>query len=75
MFGSIDPVIVGWDEVDVHVVASVVCFDNLGAFVVHYVECGCIPAGVEVGKNSVNAAIMAPSFLDGMAQARMAFRL
>jgi hypothetical protein len=33
------------------VVASDVCFDGLGAFIVHYVECGCIPAGVEVGKD------------------------
>ncbi len=36
---------------DVHIVAWDVCFDSLGAFVVHYVERGCIPADNEVGKN------------------------
>jgi hypothetical protein len=50
-FGGVDPVIVGWDEVDVHMVASDVCFDCLGAFIVHNVERGGIPAGIEVGKN------------------------
>jgi hypothetical protein len=51
MFSGIDPVIVGWDKVHVHIVALVVCFNSLGSFVVHYVECGCIPVGAEVGKN------------------------
>jgi hypothetical protein len=32
-------------------IVSDVCFGGLGAFIAHYVECGCIPAGVEVGKN------------------------
>ncbi len=50
-FGSIDPVIVGWDEVDVHMVALDVCFNSLGAFIVHNVEHGCKPMGIEVGKN------------------------
>jgi hypothetical protein len=51
-FGIVDTVIVGWDEVDVHMVGSDVCFDSLGAFIVHYVEHGCIPpAGVDVGNN------------------------
>jgi hypothetical protein len=50
-FGGIDPVIVGWDEGDIHMVASDVCFDSLGAFVVHYIERGCITVGVDVGKN------------------------
>ncbi len=36
---------------DVHKVVLDVYFDSLGAFVVHYVERGCIPAGVEVGMN------------------------
>ncbi len=34
-FGGIDSVIVGWDEVDVHIVASDVQFDGLGTFIVH----------------------------------------
>ncbi len=50
-FGSVDPVIVGWNKVDVHMVASDGCFNNLGAFIVHNVECGRILAGIEVGKN------------------------
>ncbi len=50
-FGGIDLVIVGWDKVDFHMVALDVCSDSLGAFIVHNVERGCIPAGVEVGKN------------------------
>ncbi len=50
-FGGIDPVIVGWDEVDVHIVVSGVCFYGLGVFIVHYVERGCIPVGIEVDKN------------------------
>ncbi len=36
MVGGVDPVIVGWDEVDVHVVVLDVCFNGLGAFIVHY---------------------------------------
>ncbi len=39
-FGSTDSVIVGWDEVDVHMVALDVRFDGLGAFIVHNVERG-----------------------------------
>ncbi len=50
-FGGVDPVIVGWDEVDVNMVVLDVCFDGLGALIVHYVERGCIPTGVEVRKN------------------------
>ncbi len=50
-FGGVDPVIVGWDKVDVHMVVMDVCFDSLGAFVVHYLERGCVLAGVEDGKN------------------------
>ncbi len=32
-------------------VVSDVCFDGLGAFVAYYIEHGCIPMGVEDGKN------------------------
>ncbi len=32
--------IAGWDEVDVHMVALDVCFDGLGTFIIHNVECG-----------------------------------
>jgi hypothetical protein len=39
-FGGIDSVIVGWDKVDVHMVASDVHFDGFGTFVVHNVERG-----------------------------------
>ncbi len=49
-FGGVNPVIV-WDKVDVHMVASDMCFDCLGAFVVHHVEHWCIPMGIEVDKN------------------------
>ncbi len=63
-FGGVDPVIVGWDKVDVHMVALDVCFNGLGAFIVHNVERGCISAG----------AIMAPSAIEGMAWTRMVFR-
>ncbi len=42
---GIDPVIVGWDKVDAHMVVLDVCFDGLGTFIVHYVEPGCIPTG------------------------------
>jgi hypothetical protein len=51
VLGGVDPVIVGWDEVDAHMVALDVCFDGLGAFIVHNVEHGRIPTGIEVGKN------------------------
>ncbi len=47
-FGRIYLVIVGGDEVDVHVVSPDVGFDCLGAFVVHAIEHGCISTGVEV---------------------------
>ncbi len=51
-FGGNDSVIVGWDKGNVHMIISYVCFDGLGAFIVRYIEDGCIPAGVEeVGKN------------------------
>ena len=46
-FGRIYSVIVGGDEVDVHVVAPDVGFNCLGAFVVHDIERGCISTGVE----------------------------
>ncbi len=46
-FGHVYSVIVGWDKMDVHVVASDVGFDCLGAFVVHDIECGRISTGVE----------------------------
>ncbi len=39
-FGGIDSVIVGWDEVDVHIVASDVHFDSLGTLIVHNLERG-----------------------------------
>ncbi len=45
-FGRVYLVIVGGEEVDVHVV-SPVGFDCLGAFVVHDIEPGCISTGVE----------------------------
>jgi hypothetical protein len=35
MFGGIDPVIAGRDKVDVRMVDLDVCFDGLGAFIVH----------------------------------------
>ncbi len=47
-FGRIYSVIVGGDEVDVHVVAPDVGFNCLGALVVHDIECGCISTGVKV---------------------------
>ncbi len=50
-FGDVDPVSVGWDKVDLHLVSLNVCFDGLGALIVHYVERECKPLGVEVGKN------------------------
>ncbi len=50
-FSGVDPVIVGWDKVDVHMLALDVCFNGLGAFVVHNAELGHIPTGMEVGKN------------------------
>ncbi len=46
-FGHIHSVMVGGDEVDVHVVAPDVGFNCLGAFVVHDIERGCISTGVE----------------------------
>ncbi len=46
-FGHIYSVIVGGDEVDVHVVAPDVGFNCLEALVVHDIECGCISMGVE----------------------------
>jgi hypothetical protein len=49
-FGGVDSVIVGWDEVDFHMVVSDVCFYGLGTFIVHYIECACIPMGIEVSK-------------------------
>jgi hypothetical protein len=48
---GVDLVIVGWDKVDVHMVALDVCFDSLGAFIVHNTERGRIPTGIEVRKN------------------------
>ncbi len=51
VFGGVDLVIVGWDKVDVHMVVLDVCFNGLGEFVVHCIEPGCIPAGIEIGKN------------------------
>ncbi len=51
MFVGVDLVIMGWDKGGVHTVALDVCFDSLGAFIVHYVEHGCISAGIEVGEN------------------------
>ncbi len=50
-FGGVDLVIVGWDKEYVHMVASDVCFNGLGTFIVHNVEHGRIHMGVEVGKN------------------------
>ncbi len=49
-FGNVDAVIVGWDEGDVHMVALDVRFDGLGTFIVHNLERGCIPAGIDFGK-------------------------
>jgi len=57
--------------VDVHVVVSDVGFNSLGAFIVHDDERGCIPTGV---KGCLKAAFIAPSFLQGMVQTRMALR-
>jgi hypothetical protein len=73
--GSVDPVIVGWDKVDVHTVVLDVCFDGVGAFIVHYVERGYIPAGVDVGKNVCERCNNDTIFLEGMVQTRLAFRL
>jgi hypothetical protein len=39
-FGSVDPVVVGWDKVDVHMVALDVPFGGLGTLIVHNVEHG-----------------------------------
>jgi hypothetical protein len=50
-FGCVYPVIVGWDKVDVYMVALDMCFNGLGEFIVHYVEHGHIPVGVDVSKN------------------------
>ncbi len=50
VFCDVDSVIVGWDKVDGHMVVLDVCFDCLGTFIVHNVECGCIPVGIEIGK-------------------------
>ncbi len=38
-FGGIDSVIVGWDEVDVHLVDLDVCFVGLGTLIIHNIEC------------------------------------
>ncbi len=46
-FGRVYSVIVGGEEVDVHVVSLDVGFDCLGAFVVHDIERGRISTGVE----------------------------
>jgi len=46
-FSRVDTVIVGGNEVDVHVVAPDVGFGCLGAFVVHDIERGRISTGVE----------------------------
>ena len=56
---------------DVHVVVPDVGFNSLGAFVVHDNERGCIPTTVE---GCLKAAFIAPSFLQGMVQTRMALR-
>ncbi len=39
-FGGVDSVIVGWDKVDVHMVASDVHFNGLGTLIVHNVKRG-----------------------------------
>ncbi len=39
-FDGVDPVIVGWDKMDVHMVVLDVCFNGLGEFIGHYVERG-----------------------------------
>ena len=73
-FGGNDSVIVGWDKVNVHMIVSYVCFDGLGAFIVHYIEDGCILAGVEeVGKNVCECCNHGTIILEGMARTRIAF--
>ncbi len=62
---------------DVHVVATDVGFDCLGAFVVHDIEHGCISTGPRVLRSvrvSLKVAIIASLFMDGMARTRMALR-
>ncbi len=73
-FGRVYSVIVGRDEVDVHFVASDVGFDRLVAFVVHDIERRRVSTGVEGCKDVGKAAIIAPSFLVGMARTRIALR-
>ena len=73
-FGPVDRVIMGGNELDVHVVAPDVGFGCLGEFVVHDIECGCISRVLRVARMSLKTTIIAPSFLDGMAWTRMALR-
>ncbi len=39
-FCGVDSVIVGWDEVGVHMVALDMRINSLGALIVHNIECG-----------------------------------
>ena len=50
-FGGVDPMVVGGDKVNVHVILANVHRDGLGAFVVHYVQCGVIVTGGESGED------------------------
>jgi len=49
--GSVDPMVVGGDKVNVHVILANVHRDGLGAFVIHYIQCGVIVVGGESGKD------------------------
>ena len=49
--GGVDPMVVGGDKVNVHVILANVHRDSLGAFIVHYVQCGVIVTGGESGED------------------------
>ena len=70
--GGVDPVVVGGDKVNVHVIFLNVCRDGFRAFVVHHVECGVIVVVVKRGKDVGECAN--DGVLEGMACTRMALR-
>jgi hypothetical protein len=73
-FGGSDTVIVGWDEVDVHMVALDVHFNSLEHSLSITLSVGEYLQALRLASMSVNAAIMAPLILEGMVWTRMAFR-
>jgi hypothetical protein len=72
--GRIDLVVMGRNKVDVHAVAPDVALTALGHSWSMTLSIGAYPHSFRWVRMLVNAAIMVPLFLDGMAWMRITFR-